>query len=184
MVTRVLDGIKFYEQFLKRTSKGTFLPSLFQIGPVVLEEKLYKEIVDDARRTHHHPRSSPWARCAHVSWTGVTKGLNSVKSFQNLRRSFRGEEFWSISISPYSAKSLTTPPPPPNLRPCLSTDQNFTNPFLKRVTQGTVLWNYSKFWSAFQRRRILKNFFKSIECKVFPPPPPAAMFFDGSKFHK
>ena len=31
----VLDRIKFCEQTLKRTSQGTFLPSLVQIGPVV-----------------------------------------------------------------------------------------------------------------------------------------------------
>ena len=46
-----VDGIKFCEQFLKRTSQGTFLPSLVQIGPVVWEEKMFKKIVDDARRT-------------------------------------------------------------------------------------------------------------------------------------
>ena len=51
MATRVFDGIKFCEHFLKRTSKGTFLPSLAQIGPAVWEEKMFKEIVDDAQRT-------------------------------------------------------------------------------------------------------------------------------------
>ena len=35
MATRVFDGIKFCEQVLKRTSQGTFLPSLVQIGPAV-----------------------------------------------------------------------------------------------------------------------------------------------------
>ena len=51
MATRVFDGIKFCEQFLKRTSQGTFLPSLVQIGPAVWEEKMFKEIVDDAHLT-------------------------------------------------------------------------------------------------------------------------------------
>ena len=51
MVTRVFDGIKFCEQFLKRTSQGTLLPSLVQIRPAILEEKMFKEIVDYARRT-------------------------------------------------------------------------------------------------------------------------------------
>ena len=58
MATKVFDGIKFCEQFLKRSSQGTFLPSLVQIGPAVWEE-MFKEIVDDARRTHHQPKSSP-----------------------------------------------------------------------------------------------------------------------------
>ena len=51
MATRVFDGIKFCEQFLKRTTQGTFLPSLVQIGPAVSEEKMFKEIVDDAHIT-------------------------------------------------------------------------------------------------------------------------------------
>ena len=51
MATRVFDGTKFCKQILKRTSKGTFLPSLVQIGPVVWEEKMFKETVDDALRT-------------------------------------------------------------------------------------------------------------------------------------
>ena len=51
MATRVFDGIKFCEHFLKRTSQGTFLPSLVQTGPAVRKKKMFKEIVDDARRT-------------------------------------------------------------------------------------------------------------------------------------
>ena len=50
MNTRVFDGIQFCEQVLKRTSQGTFLPILVQIGPAVWEEKMFKEIVDNARR--------------------------------------------------------------------------------------------------------------------------------------
>ena len=51
MATRFFDGIKFCEQILNRTSYGTFLPSLVQIGPAVWKEKMFKEIVDDARQT-------------------------------------------------------------------------------------------------------------------------------------
>ena len=51
MATRVSDGIKFCEHCLKRTSEEIFLPSLVQIGPVVWEEEMFKEIVDNARRT-------------------------------------------------------------------------------------------------------------------------------------
>ena len=35
---------------VKKTSQGTFLPSLVQIGPVVWEEKMFTELVDDAGR--------------------------------------------------------------------------------------------------------------------------------------
>ena len=48
MATEVFDGIKFCEHLLKRISKGTFLPSLVLIGQAVWEEKMFKEIVDDA----------------------------------------------------------------------------------------------------------------------------------------
>ena len=58
MATRVFDRIKFCEQILKRTSQGTFLPSLVQIGPVVWEEKRFTEIVDDARPTTDNGHST------------------------------------------------------------------------------------------------------------------------------
>ena len=51
MATRVFNVIKFCKQFFKRTSQGTFLPSLVEIDPAVWEEKMPKEIVDDARQT-------------------------------------------------------------------------------------------------------------------------------------
>ena len=35
MAIRVFNEIKFCEQFLKRTTQGTFLPILFQIDPAV-----------------------------------------------------------------------------------------------------------------------------------------------------
>ena len=53
IVTRVFDGIKFCEQFLKRTYQGTFMQSLVKIGRAV-SEKMFKEIADDARRTTGH----------------------------------------------------------------------------------------------------------------------------------
>ena len=59
MATRVFDGIKLCEQFLQWTSQGTFLPSLVQTGSAVWEEKMFKEIVDDGRRTTGVPKSSP-----------------------------------------------------------------------------------------------------------------------------
>jgi hypothetical protein len=40
--TRVLHEIKFVEQFLKMTTKGTFLWSFGEIGSAVYEELSYK----------------------------------------------------------------------------------------------------------------------------------------------
>ena len=57
MATRVFDGIKFCDHFLKRTSQGTFLPSLVKTGPVVWEYMMFKEIVDDAQWIQDHPKS-------------------------------------------------------------------------------------------------------------------------------
>jgi hypothetical protein len=42
MATRVLHGIEFFEQFLKLTTKETFLWSLDKIGLAVYEEMLFK----------------------------------------------------------------------------------------------------------------------------------------------
>ena len=47
MATTVFDRIKFFEKSLKKTSQGTFLPSLVQIGPAFWKEKMFKEIADD-----------------------------------------------------------------------------------------------------------------------------------------
>jgi hypothetical protein len=54
MATRVLHGIKFFEQFSKVTTKGAFLWSLDEIGLVVYEEmsfkvKVYGRRTDDRR---------------------------------------------------------------------------------------------------------------------------------------
>jgi hypothetical protein len=59
MATRVLLGIKFFEQFLKLTTKGTFLGSLKEIGLVVYEEmsfkvKVYGQTPDERITKAHH----------------------------------------------------------------------------------------------------------------------------------
>ena len=107
---------------------------------------------------------------------------NPVKLFQILINSFRGEEFWRISISPQSAKSL--PPPHPMAAMFFDGYQNFTNSFWKwshKEQSCKIIPNSDQ---RFQRRRILKNFYKSIECKKSFHLPMGAMFFDRSKFHK
>ena len=45
MATRVSDGIKLCEYFLKKTSQHTFLPSLVQIGPAHWEKRCLKELL-------------------------------------------------------------------------------------------------------------------------------------------
>ena len=49
----------------------------------------------------------------------------------------------------------------------------FREQFLKRVTQGTILWNYSKFWQMVSEMKIFYEFlYVHIVQKVPPPPPP------------
>ena len=59
MATRLFDGIKFCEEILKITVQGTFPPSLVQFGRAVWEEKIFKEVFDDARRMTHDGRRTP-----------------------------------------------------------------------------------------------------------------------------
>ena len=82
MTTRVFDGINFCEQILKRTSQGTFLPSLIQIGSAVWEEKMFKEIVDDTRPTPGDPKSSPML-CSGELKMGKLIGVNGGRLGHN-----------------------------------------------------------------------------------------------------
>ena len=120
MATRVFNGIKFCEHFFKRTSQGTFLPSLVQIGPAVWEEKMFKKIVADARQTHHHPKSSPWAHC---ELKRVTHATFLWIFFQNLTCGFREEDLLRTSLCLNSTSS------PNSQDPSFFTDQNFGNYF-------------------------------------------------------
>ena len=98
-----------------------------------------------------------------------------VKLFQNLTSSF-GEDFLRISSCPYSARSPHSP------EPCLWTDQNFAYNFWKGSPKEHSCEFFSKSDLLFQRRRIFKNFFMSLQCKK--PPFTRAMFMDGSKFRQ
>jgi hypothetical protein len=59
MATRVLLGIKFFEQFLKLITKGTFLWSLDEIGSAVNEKKFTDGWRTDGRRMKSDHKSSP-----------------------------------------------------------------------------------------------------------------------------
>ena len=74
MATRVFDGIKFCEKVLNRTSQGTFLPSFVQIGRVVWEEKMFKEIVENACQMTYNGRLTTDDR----HWTTLKAPLEHV----------------------------------------------------------------------------------------------------------
>ena len=73
---------------------------------------------------------------------------NPAKLFQNLTSGFRGQEFWRISL-----KSTHWKKPPP-MAAIFFDGSNIREQLLKRVTQGTILWNYSKFWPAVSEKKI------------------------------
>ena len=54
MDTRVFDGIKFCKQSLQKTFQETFMPSFVQTGLEIWEEKISKEIVEDAAMADGH----------------------------------------------------------------------------------------------------------------------------------
>ena len=56
IATTVFDETEFWEQFLKRTSQGTFLPNLVEIGHMVLEMILELFTME---QTQGDPKSSP-----------------------------------------------------------------------------------------------------------------------------
>ena len=61
MATRVFEGIKWFQEILKRTMAESFLWNFINIQSVVSEKKMFKEKVNapmDARRTTGHDISS------------------------------------------------------------------------------------------------------------------------------
>ena len=55
--------------------------------------------------------------------------------------------------------------------------------FLKRVTQGTFLWNYFKIWSAVSsEEEFFKEFIHKFPLVLVAPMATRAVFLDGSKF--
>jgi hypothetical protein len=61
MATRVLHGIKFFEQFLKLTTKETFLWSLDEIGLAVYEEMSFKV------KVYGRTKDGCWTKSDHKS---------------------------------------------------------------------------------------------------------------------
>ena len=116
------DGSKFHEHFLKEVTQGTILWNYFKIQPAVS------------------------------------------------RANF--EEFL---LSPHSAKKS----PPPHGGHVFRWIR-FREQFLKRVTQETILWNYSKFWPAVSEETIFKEFLQVHTAQKASPM--VAMFLYRSKF--
>ena len=79
-----------------------------------------------------------------------------VELFQNWTSGFREKDFLRISPCLYSARSTHSP------EPCLWTDQNFANNFIKGSPKEHSCEIILKSDQRFQRKRFFKNFFMSI----------------------
>ena len=98
---------------------------------------------------------------------------NLVKLFQILTSGFGGEEFLRFSSCPYSAKSL------PLMEAMLFNGSKIREQVLKRVSQGTILWNYFKIGPAVSEEKIFKEILKKFHFAAM-----ATRVFDGIKFCK
>ena len=137
------------KQCLKRVTQGTFLWNYFKIWPAVLEKIFYEflhvRIVQKA--PIHQSHVYRWIKIMRTIFEKDHTRNNPVKLFQNLTSSFRVEDFLRISICPYSAGRPHSPEP-------FMDRSKFGKQFLKRVTQGTFLWNYFKIWPAVLEKKI------------------------------
>ena len=59
------------------------------------------------------------------------------------------KNFEAFVLSPYSAKIILPSP----TAAMFFDESKFRKQFLKRVTQGTILFNYSKFWPAVSEKK-------------------------------
>ena len=91
-----------------------------------------------------------WAKKGHQRY-------NSVKSFQSWTRRFRGEEFWSISVSP----------PPPRW-PCFSTIKISRTHFEKGHPRNNPVKLFQNLTSSF-REEFWRISLKSTQWKKPPP---------------
>ena len=146
MVAMFFDRSKFRQQFLKRVTQGTILWNYSIFWQAVLEKKIFNgflhvRIVQNAPILQGHVYS--WIKILQTIFEKGHPRNNPVKLFQNLTSGFRGEEFWRISV-----KSTQWKKPPP-----FFDGSKFLKQISKRVTQGTILWNYSILWPAVSEKK-------------------------------
>ena len=130
--------------------KTWFLRNYFKIWPAVSENKIFLRISSCLYSAKAPIHQSHIYRQIKILRTGFEKGHPRnipVKLFQNLTNSFGEKSFIRISSCPYCAKKKKT------FTRAIFIDRSiFCEHFLKRVTQGTFLWNYFKIWPAVSKK--------------------------------
>ena len=101
----------------------------------------------------------------------VTKGIILWNYFKIWHAVSEEKNFEEFLWSPHNEKSPQAPTP---MAAMFFHGSKFRNLFLKRVTQGTILWNYFKIGSAVSEEKIFKEFLKKFDL--------VAKVFDGIKF--
>ena len=147
---------------------------------MVSEEKNFKEFIWSPQCKKPPPYSGHVFRRIKISQISFEKGHqsnNPVKLFQNLTSGFRGEKFWRIYL-----KSRQWKKPLPPWRPYFLNGSNIHQQFLKRVTQGTIIWNYFKIKPGVWEKKIFKEFLHVHSAKSPPPPSWQACFATDQNF--
>ena len=129
---------------------------------------IFEEVILIANLEHFALR---WAKKGH-------QRNNSVKSFQNLTRSIRGEEFWSICKSILCKK----PPPPSPGGHVFQRIKVSRIKFEKGHPGNNPVKLFQNLTSGFRGEEFWRISLKYKSCKK--PAHTAAMFFDGSKFRE
>ena len=169
------DGSKFRKQFLKRNNPV----KLFQILiSSFWGEKFWR--ISVSAKSLSPPHGGHVFQQIEISQTIFEKGTKEQsckiisKSYQQFQRRRILKNFSQV----YTVQKVSPP------TAAMFFDRSkFHKQFLKRVTQGTILWNYSKFWPAVSEEKIFKEFLQ-VHKGQKPPPPMVAMFFDRSKFRE
>ena len=159
----LIDGSKFCKQFLKKVTQGTNLWNCFKIWTAVSGKKNFQTFLR-VRLVQETPINQ-----SHVYWqikisrkkfaTGHQRNI-SMKLFQNLTSFFREGDLLRIS----SCRRIVQVAP--FTRAMFIDESKFRKQLLKKVAQGTFLWNYFKIWKVVQRRRFFKKSFMSVQCKL------------------
>ena len=147
-----IDGSKFHEQVLKRVTQGIFVWNYFKIWQAVSEEKNFSEVHTVQQASTHGSHVFRQIKISHTIFGKGNPRNNPAKLFRNLTSSFIEEKFWKISL-----KSTQWKKPPPMVA-IFFDGSNIRQQCLKRVTQGTILWNYSEFWPAVSEKKIFYEF--------------------------
>ena len=142
-----MDGSKFREQVLKRVTQGTFLWNYFKIWPAVSEKKIFS--CPYSARSPHSPEPCLWMdqNFADNFWKGSPKE-HSCEIISKSDQRFRRRRFFKNFFMSIKCKK------PPFTTAMFMEGSKFREQFLKRVTQGTFLWNNFKIRPAVSEKKI------------------------------